>query len=67
MTEPIKKLLKEAKSNKQFDRDMKERDPVGYIKPPGIFADEILKHAYAAGYYGWLLARDKYKRENYFK
>ncbi|CAL2056045.1 hypothetical protein [Tenacibaculum sp. 190524A05c] len=65
MTEAVKKIYKEAKSNKEFDNEMKSLDPEGY-KKPSIFSSDIDKILYASSYYGWLIGKGKYNRQNYF-
>ncbi len=64
MDNSVKKLYKEAQLNQEFNTEGKELDPIGF-KRPDIFSDDTLKHVYAAAYYGWLLAKGEYKRENY--
>lgn len=65
MNNEVKKLYKEAIKNIDFDTEMIIKDPLGYRKP-NFFSSEIVKIAYATAYYGWLLAKDEYKRENYY-
>ena len=64
MKPEVRRLYKEAKANKVFDREMLQKDPEGYYRP-NMFSPTVAKCVYAAVYYGWLMARGEYKRENY--
>lgn len=64
MKKIVKNLYKEAIANKEFDVAMYKQDPNGYVKP-NIFSKELTKIAYTAAYYGYLLGKGTYNRDNY--
>jgi hypothetical protein len=65
MTLPVEKLYKEALHNQEFNREARDADPEGYYKP-SLFSSNLAKTVYATCYYGWLVAKGRYKRENYY-
>ncbi len=67
MRSTVKRMYNEAIKCKEFDSDMKKQDPIGYVKPPGFFSSETDKLLYACAYYGWLLGKGEYCRENFIK
>lgn len=64
MTEAVKKLYKEALKNKHFNIEAQHSDPEGYEKP-NFWSSTELKGVYVSVYYGWLIAKGEFKRENY--
>jgi len=68
MDEGVSKLYNEARANKEFNDEIKQSDPGGYIPVEDLwFKSDLTKHMYCASYYGWLVAKNRYKRSNYYK
>lgn len=65
MDKGVKRLLEEAKTNQEFNREAMEADPVSYLKPD-FWSCDMTKLVYATVYYGWLIAKGRYKRSNYY-
>lgn len=62
MNKIVKNLFQEGKNNREFLLKIEKADR---DKAPGVFASEIEKHIFAAYYYGWLVAKGRFKKENY--
>ena len=60
----VKRMYDEALKNEEFNIEFKEQDPKGYIKPR-IYSQSLLKHLYAMAYFGWLVGKGKFSRDNY--
>lgn len=65
MTEPVTIMYNEALRNDKFNTEAKEADPKYFYKPHNL-SENNLKVLYATIYYGWLIAKGLYKRENYY-
>lgn len=64
MKKSLRRLYKESISNTEFKDDVKIKDPEGYAEP-NMFSPEFHKIIFVSAYYGWLIAKGKYKRSNY--